>query len=271
MMHTWLLMCFFGILALPITVRSQESAAASNGCVTCHAGLEDKDMSEPVALWRRSVHNPAGIYCQDCHGGVPTTMVEDEAHDPAKGYIGEPAPENVPELCGTCHQMQLDNYLPSPHGIEGAFWPNCVDCHSNHEVLHPRVEAISIPDKCEDCHENETLDRFIAETNRVLGPIDGFRAAVAELEPTGVATDLITAQIDLAKNAYSQRISHVFLFETTSPQADSLVKAIEKIHKDIQTAKTEVNTRRRFGHVVAIFLVVMAGVVWAYRRSLPEE
>ncbi len=246
-------------------------AVTTNTCVNCHADLDDEDMSLPVAEWLRSAHRPADIACQDCHGGNPSTMVEDEAHDVERDFVGLPDPYVVHELCGECHQVQMDNYVPSPHGLEGDFWPNCVDCHENHEVVFPRASLISIPDNCEDCHEQEIMDDFIVLTDRGLEPINEFRRAAEEIRSAGVPVDLILAQASLARDAYIQQASHVFVLDKMTAVVDSLEQIYPRIQKEVVTARTEVDTRRRFGWMFIGLFLVLAGVIWLYRRALPED
>ncbi len=254
----------------PAGSAAAQQAAVPNTCVSCHAGLDDEDMSLPVAEWRRSVHNPAGIFCQDCHGGNPATMVEDEAHDVERDFVGLPDPYVLHELCGECHQVQMENYVPSPHGLEGDFWPNCADCHENHEVVFPQASLISIPDNCEDCHEQETMDDFIALTDRGLEPVNEFRLAAAEIGAAGVPVDMILAQAALARDAYIQRASHVFVLEEMVAVVDSLEQIYPRIQKEVDVARTEVDTRRRFGWMFIGLFLVLAAVLWLYRRSLPD-
>ena len=246
-------------------------AVTTNTCVNCHADLDDEDMSLPVAEWLRSAYLPADIACQDCHGGNPSTMVEDEAHDVERDFVGLPDPYVVHELCGECHQVQMDNYVPSPHGLEGDFWPNCVDCHENHEVVFPRASLISIPDNCEDCHEQEIMDDFIALTDRGLEPINEFRRAAEEIRSAGVPVDLILTQASLARDAYIQQASHVFVLDKMTAVVDSLEQIYPRIQKEVVTARTEVDTRRRFGWMFIGLFLVLAGVIWLYRRALPED
>jgi len=247
-----------------------QQSAMSNNCVSCHADLNDEDMSLPVAEWLRSAHRPADIYCQDCHGGNPATMVEDEAHDVEMDFVGLPDPYVVHEMCGECHQVQMANYVPSPHGLEGDFWPNCVDCHSNHEVVQPQASLISIPDNCEDCHEQVIMDDYIALTDRGLEPVAEFRRAAEEIRSAGVPVDQILAQATLARDAYIERASHVFILERMVAVVDSLEQVYPGIQKEVETARTEVDTRRRFGWMFIGLFLVAAGVIWLYRRSLPD-
>ena len=255
----------------PTGSAEAQPVATTNTCVSCHADLDDEDMSLPVAEWQRSVHQPADISCQDCHGGNPSAMVEDEAHDVERDFVGLPDPYVVHELCGECHQIQMENYVPSPHGLEGDFWPNCVDCHANHEVAFPRASLISIPDNCEDCHEPVVMDDFIALTDRGLEPVNEIRLAAEEIRSAGVPVDMILAQASLARDAYIQQASHVFVLEKMTAVVDSLEQIYPRIQKEVDTARTEVDTRRRFGWLFIGLFLVLAGVIWLYRRALPED
>ncbi len=261
---------FLVILGPPVQTTDAQQTATSNTCVSCHADLDDEDMSLPVAEWQRSVHLPAGIACQDCHGGNPATTVEEEAHDVEKGFVGLPEPDTVHEMCGSCHQIQMENFLPSPHGIEGDFWPNCVDCHTNHDVVYPEASLISIPDNCEDCHEQEIMDDFIALTDRGLGPVNGFRQVADEIRLSGVPVDMILARTTLAREAYIQEASHVFVLEKMIATVDSLEQVYPQIQKEVDIARTEVDTRRKFGWMFIGLFLLLAGVTWLYRRSLPD-
>ncbi len=254
----------------PVDTAEAQTTVATNTCVSCHAGLDDEDMSLPVAEWQRSVHRPADIACQDCHGGNPATMVEDDAHDVEREFVGLPDPYIVHELCGACHQVQMENFLPSPHGIEGDFWPNCVDCHTNHEVVFPQASLISIPDNCEDCHEQEIMDDFIALTDRGLGPVNEFRLVAEQISSAGVPVEMILAQASLARDAYIQQASHVFVLEKMIAIVDSLEQVYPSIQKEVDTAHIEVDTRRRFGWMFVGLFLVLAGVTWLYRRTLPD-
>ncbi len=262
-------LCLY-LFEFSIPTTEAQQPVSINTCVTCHADLEDKKMSTPVSEWERSVHRPADISCQDCHGGNSNTSSKENAHDISKGFVGLPEPEVVHETCGTCHQSQKDNYLPSPHGIEGDFWPNCVDCHSNHEVIYSDASLISIPDNCEDCHEQETMDDFIALTNRGLEPLKSFQKAAAEIRLSGVPVDMILAQTILARETYIQNASHVFVFEKMIATVDSLERVYPQIQKAVDSAQTEVDTRLRFGWVFVCLFLLIAGVIWLYRRHLPS-
>lgn len=262
-----LYLMLFLVFLLPATVVGQPS----NTCVLCHASLEQEAMAAPVPEWRGSVHQVAGIACQECHGGFAISMIREASHDVEAGFKGELQPEQVHEACGTCHEIQMTNYLASPHGLEGGLWPSCIDCHGSHNIRQPQVAEISIPDNCEDCHENATLDQFVTVVNGILDPISETRKAALELRSTGVPVDQILGQVDRIRNTYRERASHVFLFDTIIPKADLFQDSLKNVERDLLFVREEVSTRLKFGWILAIFCVVVAGFLWLYRRSLPDE
>ncbi len=251
-------------------IAAEAGPATVNTCVTCHVKLDDEKMAKPVPLWQKSEHQEAGISCQDCHGGNPNGATKELAHDLNAKYIGTPEPAAIHNVCGTCHQLQTENYVASPHGLEGSFWPSCVDCHSNHEVKRAVVSEIAVPANCENCHEQEVLDAFIKGIDRGLTPLRAVRQEVQALEPTGVPIEAILAQVSLARDAFDQKASHTFRLVRINDTVDSLEKGYTAIEKKVAQAKNEVGVRRRFGWLFASLFILMAGVIWLYRRSLAD-
>ncbi len=264
-----LLVTIFSEILIPPGEAQQ--IPTSNSCVVCHAELDDQTMNLPVQEWKRSVHQPAGISCKDCHGGNPSSSIKEIAHGVEAAFVGIPNPEEVHELCGTCHNIQMENFLSSPHGIEGDFWPNCVDCHKNHDIATPQVSLISVPENCEDCHEEKILHDFIDLTNRGLRPASEFRAKAENIRWSGVPIDMILTQTTQAREAFVQKASHVFVLDKMIATIDSLEQIYPSIQKKIDIAQTEVDTRVRFGWLFVSLFLVLAGTLWLYGRSLPND
>ena len=98
--------------------------------------------------------------------------------DEAKGYIGRPSPEQVPDVCGRCHSNaefmrqynpalrvdQVAEYVTSVHGqrLLGASDPavaTCASCHGAHGIRpasDPRstVHPLKVAETCEGCHSD---------------------------------------------------------------------------------------------------------------------
>ena len=115
---------------------------ASNSCVKCHEGIED--IRDPHSKMMEAIYNVAekaghaGNDCIVCHGGNPTTMVKERAHNGTVAYFLEhegpkdyyPAPGSTwinQNTCGMCHKeqvnAQMNSLMMTEQGkIQGALW-----------------------------------------------------------------------------------------------------------------------------------------------------
>jgi hypothetical protein len=165
-----LLSCF------SICARAQPSI---DGCTACHRTLPDSRLSQPVQHFSHDIHQSKGFGCAACHGGDPQANGK-EAMDRAKGYLGVPSPDQIPQICGRCHADakfmrqynpglrvdQLAEYRTSVHGRRlidqrDRRVATCVSCHTSHEirsVSDPRstVHPLKVIDTCGQCHGNAT-------------------------------------------------------------------------------------------------------------------
>jgi predicted CXXCH cytochrome family protein len=135
----------------------------------------EKELSEPVRLWSKSVHKENGVTCHDCHGGNPG-IKDENAMDPKAGFIGTPAPKSIPALCAKCHADpkmmrqfnirtdQFAEYKTSVHGRRlfekgDEKVATCVSCHGSHDIRkksdpQSSVFHTNVPDTCAKCHSN---------------------------------------------------------------------------------------------------------------------
>lgn len=163
-----------------------ESVHAENGCVSCHADIEELPHAANLAAadcggchdeveeYVKSLHGVAlkngdrdAAICHDCHS----------KHDirPVSDLLSPVHPRNLPETCGRCHsdsalvkrhmvsvQKPSDAYIKSVHGkavtlkgLETA--AVCNDCHGTHDMLPSQdpnspVFWLNIPQTCGQCH-----------------------------------------------------------------------------------------------------------------------
>ncbi|WP_269526009.1 cytochrome c3 family protein [Coraliomargarita parva] len=131
----------------------------------------------------QSVHSRAGVYCNSCHGGDPNEFFQEDAMDPAKGYIGIPSKPQTVKLCGTCHADveamnfygiptdQLARYKTSRHGQALLEHGDnkvaaCTDCHGSHDIIkvdapNSPVHPLNLPETCNQCHgSRELMDTY---------------------------------------------------------------------------------------------------------------
>ena len=158
----------------------QKALPAVNGCIECHTALDDPRITPPVKLFADDVHAKAGFTCVFCHGGDARQEDQEKAHDPAKGFIGKPKPQQIPELCGKCHSDpalmkqydpsqrvdQLSEYLSSGHGKALAHGDTtvaqCASCHGAHGIQPVKdsrspVSPTRVAQTCNHCHGNKAL------------------------------------------------------------------------------------------------------------------
>lgn len=156
-------------LSAPIPLAAGRSEST---CVSCHRGLGGA-LAQIVVDWEGSRHNSSGTLCNACHGGDPNAATKQAAMSAAAGYVGAPARQRIPDLCGSCHSDptrmrqynlptdQLAEYRTSQHGLllatGDANVPTCVDCHGGHaerQRTDPQstIYPMNVPKTCGSCH-----------------------------------------------------------------------------------------------------------------------
>ena len=156
-------------------------------CVDCHRDTWEKFRDDPAGKHERlevvleqidsymdSVHaqpnkqdqSRTNATCYDCH----------EAHN--VGELGsiqrkEKRLKN-PEVCGRCHEKQLEEYRESDHGkavLEKGDSDSavCSDCHTTHEIASPEQDAVklAITSNCGNCHEDAQRTYFASYHGQV--------------------------------------------------------------------------------------------------------
>lgn len=147
-------------------------AQTKNGCLDCHAKLED-ELKAPAEAFKTDIHQQFGLGCADCHGGNPALDDADKAKD--KTFRGAPKRAQIPEFCARCHADsgyirnynprlrvdQLELYRTSRHGQllkkGDTNVAICTDCHGVHGIQtakHPKSLTFpwNIPQTCGRCH-----------------------------------------------------------------------------------------------------------------------
>ncbi|RPI57628.1 MAG: hypothetical protein EHM55_01200 [Acidobacteria bacterium] len=168
-----------GLLFLGGVMSAQHVSAQVpvDGCVTCHAGLTQSELSSPVSAFRTDVHSERGFRCVDCHGGDPTTQDKARAKDPARGYRGKPRGAQIVTTCARCHSDaglmrtfapaqrvdQAAEYATSAHGIRLATGDQnvatCASCHHAHGIRRVKdarapVFPTNVAALCASCHSD---------------------------------------------------------------------------------------------------------------------
>lgn len=166
-----------GALLLALAVWPSEAAAQAtrDNCAACHLETGDERLATPARDFPRDIHAAKGFGCVACHGG-DARQAGMEAMDPAKGYIGKPTRQQIPQLCGRCHSDaqfmkrynpalrvdQLAEYATSVHGrrlreLGDPKVATCASCHPAHSIRPPSdpkssVHPLRVADTCGRCH-----------------------------------------------------------------------------------------------------------------------
>lgn len=137
------------------------AALAQNSCYNCHLAQQRDEDSDHLRDWRDSVHERAGVGCEDCHGGDASTLVQFSAHRGVLHSSLKKSPthwRNLPTTCGQCHQTLLTAVQGTPHwtlleqGERRA--PSCATCHGTLAVAGLGQAGLS--GECSTCHEADS-------------------------------------------------------------------------------------------------------------------
>jgi hypothetical protein len=166
------------LLALAAWPGTAVAQAPKEGCVACHLETGDERLMAPAKAFDADIHKAKGFGCVACHGG-DASAAGMEAMDPAKGFVGKPKRQQIPQVCGRCHADpvfmkrynpslrvdQVAEYATSVHGtLLRAGDPKvatCVSCHPAHSIRPPSdpkssVYPVNVADTCGRCHSDAT-------------------------------------------------------------------------------------------------------------------
>ncbi len=132
---------------------------ANDSCSNCH---KEKFDEHQLGVHHLAIveGNLEAATCSDCHG----------SHDIRPQRI---SPENITQVCSSCHSAIYDLYEKSVHGAaligEGnKDVPSCVDCHGSHDNEGPSRDQFHLfsPQICANCHADEALtDKYDLNPN----------------------------------------------------------------------------------------------------------
>ncbi len=164
--------------ALLFTLASGSSA--EDQCHKCHQEAGGELAAPVLQMEQNDIHASRGFSCADCHGGDRTSEDAEVAMSPARGFLGVPGPQEIPQMCARCHSNpqimrqysvslptdQLEKYAFSKHGIAlkagKTDVATCASCHGSHTILpanNPKssVWPVNVPQTCRHCHGDAEL------------------------------------------------------------------------------------------------------------------
>lgn len=168
----------FSLLLIAVGLIGVSFAAAQDACIDCHKGLREERLNRPAFKIKDDYHLARGLGCHSCHGGDPTALDNKaQSHSPAKGFLGKPKRQAIPESCGKCHSDpaymrrfnpsirtdQVKEYSTSVHGKrlrEGdGKVAVCISCHDVHAIRAVNDQMAwtfptRVAETCGGCHNN---------------------------------------------------------------------------------------------------------------------
>lgn len=252
---------------VPTGAEAAESPAATveTVCVQCHSGLPEK-YSQPVTLWKGSVHAENGITCNACHGGDPKDMAN--AMSKERGFLGAPRGKDIPPFCGRCHVGVLKDYTASAHGMAlGKNGPTCVTCHGNHAVTRASLELIN-EKSCTRCH---TFDRArlirdaMKDTEGMLTDAD---RRVKAYKQIGGDTEKIEKSLFAVRNTF-HTLFHDVDVEKVKKETAHIQGEVKKVSDGLDRMDASMKNRKKAG-AVAVVVALLAAVLFYFMRKTYE-
>lgn len=175
-----------------------KSAAVAPDCAQCHQVLWEQAnkagtasakpgferVAKNIEAYKKSFHaTPDADHpeqpkasCTQCHDTHAFNVPADKKSPQYEAWRKE-----VPNLCGTCHDEQLEAFASSVHAKElleksNAKAPVCINCHTTHEITNTSLKTFKllVTDTCGGCHqENQDSyrDTYHGQVTR-LGGVD---------------------------------------------------------------------------------------------------
>lgn len=186
------------ILAVAALLLGAGAARAADTCVSCHQGLQEPRLSDPVKRTAQDIHFRRGLNCSSCHAGDGTAAKKEDAHSAARGFRDPKALHGKlgVETCGHCHSDpsfmknfdpgvstdQESQYRESHHGkrLEAGDEKvaTCASCHGNHGILQVKdplspVYRKNVPATCGKCHGDAEYMKGRKVTTDVVAKYEG--------------------------------------------------------------------------------------------------
>ena len=184
------------VLVLLVLLAGVASLLAQQSrCVGCHLASLGSKPDQPgrasdthVRDWETSAHSQAGVGCNRCHGGDPTSFEARVAHRSILRWRNPDSPvhrANIPATCGTCHAGPFVAFQKSRHYalLRGGnpVVPTCTTCHGNAGENRPSPAALER--ECATCHRpgpNSDHPEFPALGRAMLEGVRESRAILGE-------------------------------------------------------------------------------------------
>jgi predicted CXXCH cytochrome family protein len=240
----------------------------SETCGVCHsdpdrvpAGLPTGQLEE----WSESAHgqalltrhNEQSAQCASCHGSHSALP---------------PGVQEIPNVCGKCHQLVRQTYFQGPHGQLGTDSGEgvpCTACHENHRTEMPPLTQIA--SLCTGCHEADSPEGISGlelqeQIQRAEAAGDRAREAVRLLIESGEHISDEEVRLFSLETHLKELLVQA---HTLDPMVvDELVRRISSLSTEIGERSDVVEEHRweRKLLVIPFWILLMGGVLLALRK-----
>jgi predicted CXXCH cytochrome family protein len=237
-------------------------------CSACHSdpdrtpGQESHDQFQE---WRESAHgealegrhNEQSANCASCHGSHSALP---------------PGVQEIPNVCGKCHQLVREAYFAGPHGRvgrEGGEGIPCTGCHANHHTVMPPLAEIT--GLCLGCHEGDSPEgtsglELQEQVLRAEGAGERAREAIHVLVESGERVEDEEIRLFTVETHVQELLVAA---HTLDPAAvDDLVRRISSLSTEIGERAEVVEEHRWERKLLAIpiWMLLIGGILLALRK-----
>jgi len=280
----------------------EEGDTLAPSCGDCHGSHAIRPRTDP-----RSPVNPARIpeTCAACHSD-PNRVPSHENHNQFEDWAGSahgealqnrhneksaqcaschgshsalpPGVQEIPNVCGKCHQLVREAYFQGPHGQEGpgagAGIP-CTACHANHRTSMPPLSEIG--SLCVGCHAEDSPEgtsglELQEQVLRAEAAGERAREAIEVLVEAGELVDDEEIRLFTVETHLQELMVEA---HTMDPAAlDDLVRRVSSLSREIGERAEVVDEHRWERKLLAIpvWILLGGGVLLALRkRRLLQE
>ncbi len=254
------------LLASPVAAAEGE-APKESVCISCHRDMGGE--SGPVGLWEKSIHKQMGNNCEGCHGGDPNDPAD--AMNPAKGFVGAPKGQQIPDFCGKCHVGVVENYKKSPHYaafLEGR-GPSCITCHQSHDVQRASFDLIN-EELCSTCHSYDNGRKMKQAFVSAEIALQEMREELHSLDRRGMPVKKLEEKLFAERNSLHQMTHTLDVGEIEGKTKAALV-GLETMANEAKVFKQRIRRRWWVGLGVGGFLVVLIFVLIKLLETFEAE
>ena len=192
-----------------VEIRIKHLESGISCSIVCHEDRLNKTTASTYAMWSVSTHALFDVTCDKCHGGNPSAVKKETSHAGILNLTASRA--STPEMCGKCHESELDEFKSSKHfkklesGGEGPA-PACITCHQAHSVRV--LTSAEIEDFCSNCHNRITgidpsvpkkAEHALSSVNELQVELSKARSAIIAAKAQGKDVAASDAELEASR------------------------------------------------------------------------